>query len=43
MKKRTLIIIAIAVAIALGAGGFAAMRGKGDQLQEVEVTPVARA
>jgi HlyD family secretion protein len=43
MKKRTLIIIAIAVAIALGAGGFAAMRGKGDQLQEVEVTPVKRA
>jgi len=43
MKKRTLIIIAVAVAIALGAGGFAAMRGRGDKALEVELTPVQRA
>ena len=32
MKKRTLIIIAVAALIAVGAGGFAMMRGKGDQV-----------
>ncbi|MEO6102607.1 MAG: efflux RND transporter periplasmic adaptor subunit [Pseudoxanthomonas sp.] len=43
MKKRNIIIIVVAAALVVGAGGFMAMRGKGEKATEVEVMPVKRA